>query len=203
MARLGREESQARTRERLIEAAWQAIARHGYAGASVGNIAEAAGYSKGAFYSNFASKEAILLELLTRHKRQEIDRMRALIDASADSAAFLRTLRQHYMAPASHLDWALLAVELQLHAARTPSFARAYGAVHREQVQALGEVIAALFLKAGKRVRRADAIAAGLMALTLGLAIQPTAGHSGASGSAGEVMAAMLEGLIAAAEPGR
>ena len=56
MARLTREQSQAITRERILSAAGDVVARDGYDGASVDRIAEAAGYSKGAFYSNFSSK---------------------------------------------------------------------------------------------------------------------------------------------------
>ena len=64
--RLTREESQALTRERLLESAAHEITRHG-AGASVRDIAEAAGYSQGAVYANFESKELMFLELLRRH----------------------------------------------------------------------------------------------------------------------------------------
>jgi len=64
MVRLTREASQARTRAKLIDAARTVIAEHGYAGASVETIAEAAGFSKGAVYSNFASKEALVLALV-------------------------------------------------------------------------------------------------------------------------------------------
>lgn len=64
MARLTRAESQAETRAKLLDAARTVIAEHGYAGASVDAIAEAAGFSKGAVYSNFASKEALVFALI-------------------------------------------------------------------------------------------------------------------------------------------
>lgn len=53
-----------RTRLRLLEAARTAFARDGYAGATVADIAAAAGCSKGAYYFHFASKEEILLALV-------------------------------------------------------------------------------------------------------------------------------------------
>lgn len=59
--RLTREESQAQTRGRLLDAARTVFAGRGYHGASVEEIAEEAGYSKGAVYSNFESKEEIFL----------------------------------------------------------------------------------------------------------------------------------------------
>lgn len=49
------------TQERLIEAALEVFAKTGVAGASVEQICEAAGFTRGAFYSNFDSKDALLL----------------------------------------------------------------------------------------------------------------------------------------------
>ncbi|MCE9522821.1 MAG: TetR/AcrR family transcriptional regulator, partial [Alphaproteobacteria bacterium] len=62
-ARLTRAEQQAQTRERLLAAAERVFARHGYGGASIDLISAEAGYSKGAIYSNFESKEEVFLEL--------------------------------------------------------------------------------------------------------------------------------------------
>src|ERR1700716_3758487 len=80
--RLYREESQARTRNLLIEAARDEIVKKGFALASVRDIADAAGFSPGAFYSNFPDKEAILLELVQRHQSEE----RAKIEAALNHA---------------------------------------------------------------------------------------------------------------------
>ena len=55
--RLTRPESQARTRAELIATARDLFLSDGYAGTSLERVAEAAGYSKGAVYSNFASKK--------------------------------------------------------------------------------------------------------------------------------------------------
>ncbi|MFG2961201.1 TetR/AcrR family transcriptional regulator [Streptomyces sp. NPDC048291] len=62
--RLTRAESKARTRELLLDAAAETFAQKGYAGASVEEIAESAGYSIGALYSNFGGKQELFLELL-------------------------------------------------------------------------------------------------------------------------------------------
>lgn len=64
MARLTRSESQALTRDRLLEAARELFSKEGYATTSVEHIADAAGYSKGAVYSNFPGKQAIFLAVL-------------------------------------------------------------------------------------------------------------------------------------------
>ena len=62
--RLSRKESQVQTRERLLEAGLQVFSRSGYYAASVDEIAAEAGFSKGAVYSNFESKEDLFLALI-------------------------------------------------------------------------------------------------------------------------------------------
>ncbi len=61
--RLSRTQQQARTRQRLLEAAGEVIAEHGLDGATIDDIAARAGYSRGAFYSNFEDKVALLIAL--------------------------------------------------------------------------------------------------------------------------------------------
>ena len=62
--RLSRKESQVQTRERLLQAGLQVFSRRGYYAASVDEIAAEAGFSKGAVYSNFESKEDLFLALI-------------------------------------------------------------------------------------------------------------------------------------------
>lgn len=64
--RMTREQSRARTRTRLLDAARTVFARSGFHGASVEEIASEAGYSTGALYSNFEGKEDLFLELMAR-----------------------------------------------------------------------------------------------------------------------------------------
>jgi AcrR family transcriptional regulator len=70
--RLTRAQQQALTRERLLAAAERVLARHGYGGASIDLITAEAGYSKGAIYSNFESKEAVFLELLRVYMERDM-----------------------------------------------------------------------------------------------------------------------------------
>lgn len=65
--RLTRREKQAQTRERLLEAAERVFLRRGFQGSSVEEISAEAGFTRGAFYSNFESKEKLFVELL--HQR--------------------------------------------------------------------------------------------------------------------------------------
>ena len=80
--RLTRAEQQAATRAALIDAAAQVFAERGFTGASVEAIAARAGYTRGAFYSNFESKEELFAELLQ-------ERVYARYGEMAERAAFL------------------------------------------------------------------------------------------------------------------
>jgi AcrR family transcriptional regulator len=63
-ARLTRAEQREQTRQALLDAAARVFIRRGFAGSSVEAIAAEAGYTRGAFYSNFASKEELFAQLL-------------------------------------------------------------------------------------------------------------------------------------------
>lgn len=76
--RLSREDSREQTTQRLLDAAEKLIARKGLDAASVENIAAAAGYSRGAFYSNFKSKDDLFIELLRRDHQKSMAELTAL-----------------------------------------------------------------------------------------------------------------------------
>jgi AcrR family transcriptional regulator len=59
-----RKEKQAETRDRLLAAAERVFLRHGLQGSSVEEIAAEAGFTRGAFYSNFKSKDELFVALL-------------------------------------------------------------------------------------------------------------------------------------------
>jgi len=64
--RLTRAQQQERTREKLLAAAADVFAEHGFDGASIDEIASRAGFTRGAFYSNFSDKTDLLVTLCDR-----------------------------------------------------------------------------------------------------------------------------------------
>lgn len=60
-----------RTRGALMDAARQVFSEHGLSGATIDRITRAAGFTRGAFYSNFASREALMLAVLDRERERE------------------------------------------------------------------------------------------------------------------------------------
>ncbi len=173
MARLTREESRERTREHLLEAARVAVARNGYDGTSVAEIAETAGFSKGAFFSNYESKEALLLELLRRHKEQDIAALGRILERVEQGKDAAAALDRHLDGLGGYADWVRLDIELQLHAARNAAFAADYDALQSRTRSGVAHLIAALFSKAGKRPPSPpDDLANLFVALVHGLVLQ-------------------------------
>src|SRR6201996_3163022 len=80
--RLSRKEAKARTRERLLDSAVKVFALKGYAGASVDDIAEAAGFTIGALYSNFSGKEDLFIALLSARSNNRMAEALAIVGDS-------------------------------------------------------------------------------------------------------------------------
>src|ERR1700738_4986989 len=76
--RLSRKDSREQTTQRLLDAAQKLIAKKGLDAASVENIAAAAGYTRGAFYLNFNSKDDLFIELLRRDHEKATAELNAL-----------------------------------------------------------------------------------------------------------------------------
>jgi len=196
--RLNREESQARTRSLLIGAARREIVKKGFATASIRDIAEAAGFSLGAIYSNFPDKEAILLELIQQHQSEERARFEAtLTRANGDASAAMAGIEKWAETVNSDPDLGVLAIELQLHARRSPAFAQVYNETNRKHRRAIGAMITQLFELFGKKAPGdASEIATGLATLSRGLALSPP-GRDGNRG--GRIVLTFLKALIEAA----
>jgi AcrR family transcriptional regulator len=123
--RLTRKEQQERTRDALIVAGARAVADRGLHRASIDEIARDAGFTKGAFYANFASKDALVLAILDRHFStaiEDVDDAVASNEQVADQArdAGLRFADQM----ASDPDWGRVFLELVGHASRDDDFRR-------------------------------------------------------------------------------
>jgi AcrR family transcriptional regulator len=93
----------ARTRAQLLEAAAQLYARRGFAGATLEEVASAAGYTKGAVYAHFGSRENLLLALFEEHLASEVAEQLELFDRDrvtwerplAGSERWMESLQEH------------------------------------------------------------------------------------------------------------
>ena len=194
--RLTRDEAQARTRDDLLNAARALIAAKGLSGASVRDIAEAAGYTQGAFYSNFSRKEDILIELLRRHMGDALAELEALLDQARRAPERGWSLFKTWLeANPPDDDWTVIELELQLHASRNPDFARDCDALYVGKRQALGEIVAGVFALLGKPPPAPpETIAAGAIALSQGLAAMRRPGKP--DPALGEAMSLYFRALL-------
>ena len=175
LTRRSRQESRLETRTKLLDSAAQLVARGGYEGASVDLIAESAGYSKGAFYSNFESKEAIFLELLDAHKRREIDALAQLLALDVPASQLVSLIRNSERNRVSDFDFGLLSAEFQLQACRDKTFAKTYARLHRTHVDTMAGLITKLFARLDRTPPATPKdLADIIMALTTGLSLQGT-----------------------------
>lgn len=137
-------EQQAQTKARLLAAAERLHAERGLAALTVEDIAEAAGYSRGAVYSNFTSRDDLVMTLFEHRAEQQLEAMAGenpvLMAADRDSLAML--------------------VEFWAFAASRPEMRERFAAIRRKQ-RALLEAMTG-----------DPALAAGLLALTTGLLLE-------------------------------
>ncbi|AYM40225.1 hypothetical protein B5566_10620 [Mycobacterium sp. MHSD3] len=115
--RLTRSEAQAQTKARLVESATQLYLQQGFAATSNEQVAEEAGYSRGAVYSNFPSKEALALEVIDRHTEQVLESYRTTL-AEGSSEDRVQKFQDWIEQSLSDTGWALLKIELALVARR-------------------------------------------------------------------------------------
>jgi AcrR family transcriptional regulator len=172
--RLDRDAKRERTRAALLKAARRVFGRRGYHDATLDEVVEESGLSKGALYYNFDSKADLFLALLEERIDERIAKLDGLIQAGPDGAArtpgeieaasvdFVRTLRQSR-------EWRLLFLEFTAHAARDRRFHAEFAARAKRMRIALAD----LLRRAGyEGSLDADATAVIVAALANGLAIE-------------------------------
>ena len=150
----------ARTRDRLVEAAWAVFAEHGLAGASVEAVVERAGFTRGAFYSNFSSKEELFLTVMARGREQWIARLVARADELLPSSDAPAVVPEDTVGPivmellGSPFDFrrdALMQAEFRLLALRDDDLARAYVADRDAFEESLVPLVTDILQRGGRR----------------------------------------------------
>jgi AcrR family transcriptional regulator len=141
MTRLTREERRQQTRARLLDAAGRVFARRGFHAATVDEVADAAGYTKGAVYANFASKDELFLALLDQRLAAQLQQVQALcaIESSGELRAALLTQTEREFAAAG--DFGLLQAEFWLYAMRHPAAQAELAQRYRQLRGRLAELI--------------------------------------------------------------
>ena len=139
-----RVERSVQTRAALLRSASRLICELGMHGASIDRIADDAGYTKGAFYAHFASKEDLFLTMLDEHFATELVRLDAVLAGTGDPAEETRAAAEDFLEYIdSDPEWRRLYQEFATHAARHDAFRAEFAARQR----ALRERMAAVFTR--------------------------------------------------------
>ncbi len=173
MPRLSRVASQARTRRQLVATAQQLFLRDGYFATSLDRVAEAAGYSKGAVYSNFRSKDELCLAVLDAILAERGAQISAAVAEGASFRDKLAGFERWADAVIGDEGWSTLEIEFASQVRSDPTL----GTALADRAASIRAVIATLIsvgaAEAGRELPMpAEELATALLSLGLGLALQ-------------------------------
>ena len=134
------------TRDHLLAAAAQVFADRGFHGATLDAVAAAAGFSKGAVYSNFKNKEDLFLALLESGYSREVESLKATMEASevppeSRLTDFIPLIVEGADQSLSPGTWAVLYMEFALYAVRHPAARRKLAELDEDNIAAVAELI--------------------------------------------------------------
>jgi AcrR family transcriptional regulator len=168
--RLTREQSKDQTRERLLDAAQATFMKKGFVAASVEDIAAAAGYTRGAFYSNFRSKTELFLELLRRDHEAMQAGLHAIFESAASREEMEARVLRYYSSLHRENKCFLLWVEAKLLAVRDGRFRLRFNAFMHEKIEQLSAYVREFSERVGTPMSMPpEQLAIGLMGLCDGV----------------------------------
>ncbi len=174
MEPLTQERRRRQTREHLLAAAAEVFAHRGYHEATLEEIAAAAGFTKGAVYSNFAGKEDLFLTLTEVHVDEMLSQVRTMMDSSEIPAGdrleeFARLAAENFEREKSS---SALYMEFWLYASRHPTARERLAAIDRAQSAAIEGMVKDDQKRRGAgATRRADVMAKLVVALFHGIGV--------------------------------
>jgi AcrR family transcriptional regulator len=199
--RLTREQSKDQTRLRLLDAAQAIFMKKGFVAASVEDIAEAAGYTRGAFYSNFRSKPELFLELLKRDHEEMQAGLQSIFEDGLTREEMERRVLAYYSGLPRQNRCFLLWMEAKLLAARDSRFRVRFNAFLHAKLEELSAYIREFSARVGTPMSMpAEMLAMGLMGLCDGVQFFYTTDPQNVSADTAE---AVLAGFFARVVFGR
>lgn len=174
--RTSRAEKKAATRASLLEAAAEVFAARGFQAASVDEVADAAGFTKGAVYSHFESKEDLFLAMLDERFAGRIEELRSVLGDDHDPSEQAREAGEGFMAFVdADPRWTPLFFEFWAHAVRNPDVAAKLVPRYRALRAAVAELLEHRAVELGKDpVLPPGDVAAMTFAMANGMALEHT-----------------------------
>jgi AcrR family transcriptional regulator len=168
--RMSRAESQARTRQLLLRRAEEVFAKRGYTAATIEEISEAAGFSRGAFYANFADKSEIFLAIVEARQELDFGELAERIEATADED-MLDVMYEWFSRTLVHSPLGRAVNEFKLAARDQPALRRRLAALDAADVDLSARMLADYCRRSGVTLKVTPETFAGIVtALTGGYA---------------------------------
>jgi AcrR family transcriptional regulator len=169
-----RAERQAQTRGDLVDAAERLFIRQGFHPTSVDAVAAEAGYTKGAVYSNFASKEELFLAVYERRVDARVAEMEALLETAPTVRGGLELVVPGNRGRREAEDgWMAVFFEFWAHALRHPELRKRFAKQHRRVIEPLARAATAMAEQSGDELPEDPRkLATARYAMQLGLQLE-------------------------------
>jgi AcrR family transcriptional regulator len=172
VARMTREERREQTREDLVAAAERLFVANGFHATTVDAIAADAGYTKGAVYSNFASKEDLFFAVYERRVDAAVQASERLLAELGTAAGIEQAAAEGASRKGRDDGWLAVFLEFWSHVLRHPELHERFARLHaRIQAPFVAAVMRDGLVPAGAEVEP-DEVVVAAMAMDVGLALE-------------------------------
>jgi AcrR family transcriptional regulator len=162
----------AETRQRLLDAAGDVFAEEGFGRSTVEQVCERAGFTRGAFYSNFTSLDELFLAMWEQRSATMLDGIRTAL-ADRPATLTLDSAVERVLAAIPVDDaWYRITAEFTAHALRNPALKRVMAAREDAILGTILPIVEDALAAAGRRVTDRAALGRALVAIHDGTAVQ-------------------------------
>ncbi|RLL40118.1 TetR/AcrR family transcriptional regulator [Oceanobacillus piezotolerans] len=193
--RLTQEERKKETRNLLINSAIDAFSKFGFQGTSVDKIAEQAGFSKGAFYAHFTSKEEIFLKILELQMRKHASSIQVEISRQESLSGLINQMENIFLAVKNESKTiSMLNIEFLLYSMRDDSVLAKWRDLIKKTVRDISDTIDELLVRENNASSSlsAEEIAWTILSLENGLTIFSHIGEDFPKGLYGKALRQLL-----------
>ncbi len=149
-SRLTRADQNTRNRGLVLAAARRTFLARGYHGATLEQIADEAGFSKGVVYSRFESKADLFLALLEQRIAERAGNNARVVEQMTGDQGIETLLEYLVGVERAEPEWGLVVIEFRVHAARDAELNRRYAALHERTITGVARAVASVYERRGE-----------------------------------------------------